>query len=114
MIVPLNLFMEQVYSAFNKNLTIGDNVTGKFAELSITTPADYATGGFPDTVVPWTFTKSVQAVFIAYIREDTDNFVAITQPVTIDWIQTSSTSITVNYITGLAVSTRYNVRLLLL
>lgn len=108
-----NIFMEQSYSLFNKNLSIGDNVTGKIVSITFTTPSDYLTGGFNNLRFSWEFSKVVDTITIGKIEKYSGG--TILSPVTVtSWSQPNSSTVTVSYIAGLAASTKYTVKLLVM
>ncbi len=43
---PLNRFMEQTITLFDKNITFGDNIFARQFSTTVTTDAAYATGTF--------------------------------------------------------------------
>lgn len=110
-ITNYNLFLEQSYSLFNSNLTVGDNVTGRIYQTTFTTPSDYATGGFNSFQFAWSFFKNPEVVVVGKIEKVAGGI--ITDPVTVtSWSQPSANSVKISYISGLAASTKYNIRLL--
>lgn len=108
-----NLFLEQTYSLFNGNLTIGDNVTGKNAYVTFSTPSDYATGGFNTISFAWSNKKSIQNIIVGSIVESTGAQIIDAVTVT-GWTQTTTSNVNVTYITGLQPSKKYTVNLLVL
>lgn len=112
LLAGLNLFMEQVHSLFAGNLTIGDNVNGKFLTSSFTTLSTYVSGGdFNSFTFPWNSLTAPQAVVIGYLRKDNSTEI-LKNPTSVHWTMTSSTSLRIDFIAGLAASTKYNVTLL--
>lgn len=111
LIAPLNMFMEQTYTCLNKNLTLTQNVSGKFVELVILTPTDYATGGFPVVQFPWEFSKAVQAVTVVHVVNVASTTAKLLLAPFPTWTQTGGGSVRVSYISGLAASTKYSIRL---
>jgi len=112
--IPLNLFLEQTYTLVNKNLTIGDNISGKWFTTSFSTGASYTTGAFEPILIPWDVSKSCEAVIVGYVREASDSYTVITNAVSVDWLQISASQVRVNYIAGLQNSKKYNAKFLLL
>ncbi len=112
LITPINLFFQQTWNCL-QNLTIGQNVIGRFINVQITTLATYAAGDFTQTDVQWGFKKNVEGVMVTNTRLVSGNLVVNTQAITCDWVQTA-TGIRILYIAGLQPSTRYNVTLLAL
>lgn len=110
---PLNTFAETTVATLNKNLTIGQNVQGLKYSTSFTSNSlgeispivfQYTGGGQPDCCVIGQITK-------------TDG-TTITTPIAItDWslnINTSPFLVTVNYLSVLESSKRYNVTFLVI
>lgn len=62
---PLNKFIEQVFFAISKGLTIGDNLKAQTFSLKITADQDYP------MKVSWTINERPTAVLLASIIEDT-------------------------------------------
>ena len=110
---PLNVFCEQTVQALNKNLTIGQNVQGQKFSTSITTDGSgvfkpvtfqYSGGGQPD------------CCFIGQLSRD-DNVLITTASSITSWflnINTNPYTVTISYVAGLAVSTRYNITFVVL
>ena len=115
---PINDFMNQCWIAFNNNITIGQNVTGSIQTLTIQTPTDYGAPNynFPNTVFSWPFTKPVQAVLIAAVRQTSgsNQYVIQHTPVFLDWQQLSANQVKINYVSGLLANTQYNVTIMAL
>lgn len=114
---PLNTFMQNVYTALDQNLTIGPNIVGLHKQLTFRTGADYGDAmvdnhGF----TPVTFTHSLkmrpQSVILSQISIK-GSTVTIYDPVTVQWTESNGV-VSVNYITGLAVSTQYTATFLVL
>jgi len=112
LITPINLFFSQTWNCL-QNLTVGQNIIGTFANISVETSATYSSGEFPRTFVQWNFKKSVEGVWIAQCRNAEGNIVVNTTPITVDWVQTPN-GIQILYVTGLTDSTKYNIRVLAL
>ena len=108
---PFNQFFAQVYNNLN-NITIGDNLLGKFVTQSFTTGATYTSGVFPDVSFSADIKKIVESCQIAQISRD--DGIIITDVISVpQWNFTNGTC-TINYIAGLDNSTKYTVRFLIL
>lgn len=114
---PLNTFMQNIYTALDQNLVIGANITGLYKVMTFRTGADYGdplvdNHGF----TPVTFLHSLkirpQAVLVAQIGIKGSSL-TIYEAVTVQWLENNGT-ISINYITGLAVSTQYTATFLVL
>lgn len=112
LIIPLNLFIEAVYSALNRNLTLQDNLACQIKELTFTTPADYDSGGFPVVSFSRTLPSRVIGLVVLQLLENSDNFTAIKNGVFVDW-RDLNTTITLAYVSGLQPSRSYSIRLVL-
>lgn len=114
LITPLNIFLEQTYSLFNSNLTVGDNINGRLIQTTFSTPSDYSTGGFTTFLIPWNKTVNANIVTLGYIKPSANLLSVITEPTSVQWNQINTANIRIDYITGLADSTKYTVRFLIL
>ena len=104
---PLNIFCEQTVQNLNKNLTIGANVQGQKFSTSFTTVATYITGDFTPITFQYNGGGQPNCLLLGSISGGSLTPISIT-----NWtlnINTSPYEVTVNYIAGLAASTRYNV-----
>lgn len=117
LLYPLNTFMEAVYSALDANLTLGDNVAGAVSTISFTTRTDYLTAspltdGFVTQNVSNPLKYKPRAVIVGQVIE-TEKFKTITDPVNIHWDYLNG-SIRIKYVTGLEVSKKYEINLLVM
>lgn len=113
-LTPLNLFCETTVSSLNKNLTIGTNVQGQKFSTSFVTPSDYLTGGFPTLSFAYTGGGQPNCLMIGSI-ERSDGTQLLNVVSVNSWflnINQSPAQVTINYIAGLSVSTKYNVTFL--
>ena len=109
----LNLFLEQCVSAINGNLTFADNIDGMKTTVSFTTPADYATGGFPNVQFTNGGTSTPSCCVIGKITAS--NGSKILNPTSIQWTFLTSTNpgaIKIDYIAGLEANKTYTANLL--
>lgn len=108
---PLNIYCEQSINALNQNLTIGPNVQGLKHSATFTTSATYATGTFSPITFTYNGTGQPNCLMIGNIKRS--DGVLILDPISItDWslnINVSPFLFSVNYIAGLAPSTKYSV-----
>jgi hypothetical protein len=109
-----NAFCDQTSSLLSSNIDVEQNTVERIASVVFTTPADYATGGFPVLRVAWPFKTAVRIVNLGKLSGP----VRILTPVSlIEWAYTANVSggqVTIGYIAGLAPSTSYNANLHLL
>lgn len=110
LIDPLNTFMEMVYQALNKNITLTENVASFVQELVYTTPSTYP------TVDNKSFTNELKTrpfgvqLLQAYERQ---TYLPPPGPVYVPWTLNSLNQIVVHPITGLEASKTYVIRLLI-
>lgn len=109
---PLNSFIEQVYTALNKNITLPENVASQIIDIEINTPSDYSTGGFPSINFKRTLARKANLCIIGRAVETTSNSIFSTG-VFPTWEDNNGT-IAVRYISGLQNSKSYNFTLLLI
>jgi hypothetical protein len=111
----LNLYLEQSYSLFNGNLTVGDNVTGQILEATFTTPSTYGVGtAFTAVNLPWPLLTNARIVSIGYIRLFSAPSTILTNSMTLQWTQPDADTIRLDYVSGLTASTKYKIRVLAL
>ena len=109
---PINQFIEEVYSAFNRNLTIPENVKGQIKNLTFRTPSNYTSSkGFDETTYLNTLGRKTQILIIGYI-EEIGNPKKKHDPTTVSWYDNNDGTISIQYITGLENSKQYNITLL--
>jgi len=114
LITPINSFMESMYSAVNKNLTFQENFISQIRTITFTTSATYTASG---TWVPVTFpsglrgTRAQGVLVLQALNTTADNFTPLKKAVTCDWLDNGET-ITLYFVSGLADSTSYTVRVL--
>jgi hypothetical protein len=112
-IIPLNTFMESIYSAVNQNLTFQENIRSQIRTVSFTTSATYTSGAWTNI----NFSSGLRGIktqgilVLQILNTSVDNFTPLKQAVTCDWYDNSGT-ITIYYVTGLANSTTYTMRVL--
>ncbi len=122
LITPINLFFEQVYNAMNRKLTIGDNVNGMVYQGTVSVPSNYNNGvnsNFTKLNFQYTGNTPPKSIVVGQISLVSSTYVPMIHPVSIDWssstsASSSSTLITVNYITGLTAGSQYTITLLCL
>ena len=114
MLNPLNLFLEQVNTAVNGQLTLGTNTNGMVYSGSFTCPANYAGGGFNS--FSFQYTGAVQPTSCIIGRISNSNGSIITQPTSVQWTYNSNVSpaaVVINYVAGLTAGSTYNITLAL-
>jgi len=109
---PLNQFIEEVYSSFNKNLTIPENVKGQIKNLTFRTSSSYTSSkDFTEITYLNTLGRKTQILLLGYIEE-------IGTPkkqhdaITLSWYDNNDGTVTIHYISGLSNSKNYNITIL--
>lgn len=114
LLTPINSFFESVYSALDKNLTLGDNLSGNIVSIKVNTKTTYGTIPLADNweIISTTNPLKIRprSVVLGQIVE-TEKFSTLTSPIQIHWDYLNN-SIRVRYISGLAASTKYDINLL--
>jgi hypothetical protein len=113
----INSFFENMFSALNNGINFKDNFEAQLQNISFTTGATYTTKGL---IAPITFNKNTKLVpnrayglIICQITQTTtSNYVPITNPVTLDWIDLGTGTIQINNVTGLNNSTSYSMNII--
>lgn len=106
LIDPINSFMESVYTALNKNITLYDNVASFIKEISYKTPATYPTGVENVSFINELRTRASGVVVLQAFDKATYTGVSIGNPA---WIEDVS-GIVISPITGLEASKTYTIR----
>ena len=112
---PLNTFMEEVYYALDRDLTINQNIRGTIKTITLTTKSTYGNAPKTDN---WDIQKITDPIGVkpevvalgSVVNKD--SFATITDPVYVSWDWYNS-QIRINYIAGLAASTKYEIKLLI-
>lgn len=105
---PINQFIEQVVQAFNKNLTVSDNLPFEYKTFQVSVDAN----GTPKATVA--FKTGIKVIGTVVLRADN---VQDTTPLTgAPFMQFTIVNgvVTVNRITGLPADKNYNITVLLL
>lgn len=106
------LFKEQLVNWSQGNVTPGDNIAEYIYTTTVTTPSDYATGGFNSFSfkVPFYNTLTPTCVLIGSVANNKSNAIGTTHvsiPIN-GWSRNGNTlSVTINYIAGLAANSSY-------
>lgn len=114
LVSALNLQRNDLTQLLNGQLVLGDNVNGQLAQLSFTTPADYATGGFPSLSFQ-TQLRRPTAVLLGNVQRTDD--APILTPTSLTWSFINSTEparIRINYVAGLVANQTYNISVVVL
>jgi hypothetical protein len=112
----LNLFCEQTVATLTRNLSIGENVQGQKFTFTVSTPSDYATGGFNRVTLQYTGGGQPTCAVVGRIVDSTGD-VILTSPVVTNWqlnLNVNPSTVVIDYISGLAADRRYTINLLVL
>jgi len=111
LLYPLNLFMSAVYSLLDRRLTFTENFRARVYETRIATSATYTSGDFLLFTFPHNFATRATGVLVLQVNETADSDVVLTGSHSVNWTERDG-DIRVKYVSGLANSTQYNLRLL--
>jgi hypothetical protein len=108
---PLNSFIEQIYTSFNRNITLPENVASQIITVEINTTSTYSSGDFPSINFKRTLARKANLLIIGKaVESESSNF---TNGVFPTWDDNNGT-IAINYISGLANSKKYYFTFLLI
>lgn len=104
-----NSFNEALYEAMNGHVTFKENIQCQIKELSFTTNSDYSSGNWTNLTFLCPLKTNPFWVELTQIYMPENQSVAITEPISIDWIFSNGT-VVIRHITGLENSTKYFTR----
>jgi hypothetical protein len=107
LIDPVNSFMESVYTALNKNITLYDNISSFIKEVTYRTPSTYPTGVDNISFLNELRSRATGVVILQAFDNATYTPVSIGN---IAWIEDAS-GIVIYPVTGLQPSKTYTIRL---
>lgn len=84
--LPLNTFMESVFSALNKNLTITDNMAAEVKVVQFSSVPSFAN----PLPLSWTLNRAPTAIVVANAQLVTGANFVLTQAVTVQWAWTAT------------------------
>ena len=114
LLYPVNTFMESTYEALNGQLEFGINIKSQIKTLTFTTEADYvASSNFIPLTFINTLSSVVQGVVLLRIYKTDDASSIITNAVGIHW-EPKQNDVKLAFVTGLADSTKYTIKLLVI
>ena len=108
---PLNQFIEEVYSAFNRNLTIPENVKGQIKVLNFRTATNYSSKVFTEINYLNTLGRKTTILLLGQVLEvgvPTKKHDALS----VSWYDNNDGTITIHYIAGLEDNKDYIVTLI--
>lgn len=108
---PLNAFIEQIYTSFNRNITLPENVASQIINIEVNTTANYSIGEFPSINFKRTLAKKTNLLLIGKAIESQNSlFLTGVFPT---W-EDNNGNISIKYISGLSNSKTYNFTFLLI
>ena len=107
---PVNSFMENVYQALNKNITLDQNIASFIKELTYTTNATYPTG--MEQVVFMNNLRTRATGLMVMQAYERSTYIPAPGPVYVPWVETDG-SLNVDTITGLEADKTYLIRLVI-
>jgi hypothetical protein len=110
---PLNTFIEQVYTAFDKNLTIPNNISSQIETIEFTTRAGYSSQEFDEISIKRKIPRYATFAMIGNVIDYTNPQRKFTTPIFLSWSDDNGT-IKIRYISGLTNSTKYKIYILIL
>lgn len=118
LLTPLNSFMETVYYALNRDITFTENIACQIKEITFNSKSDYSTAspvedGFLELQFRHSLKTKPKGLLIQQLITDGNVQAVHTTPVTLSWYENNGV-VYINYITGLADSTSYTIRLLVI
>lgn len=109
---PVNSFMDTVYRSLNKSLTFQDNIQGAIRDLEFRTSATYTSGDF--TPVAFSYgSGSVRPAGVLLLQIRAGSGQVIKQAVTLQWSENNGT-VSIDYVSGLADSSQYFIRVVII
>lgn len=110
---PLNIFIDALYSGLNKNITHDENIDCQFRDLGFTTLSTYTSYDWDVISFTRTTKNKAKGVILLDIRVDSDYFSPITSATSLSWQEVNG-KIQIEYIAGLANSTTYTGKVLVI
>jgi len=110
LITPLNAFMEAVYSALDRDLTVGENVAGEIKTIQVKAGAAATDNTFTFTT---TTRRTPKVCAIGRVERVENIYTPITAAVGLDW-RFDAGQIIISSIAGLTNGETYNITLLIL
>lgn len=108
---PINSFMEKIYQAMNKNITLQENIASFIKEITYTTEATY-----PNSQGKVTFKNELKTRPIGVLLMqiyDKNNYIPPVGPVYVPWVQNKDGDLEIHTITGLRPGVTYIIRLVI-
>lgn len=109
----LNSFMESIYTLVNGNISLTDNINCRIFNYTFTTKSDYSTGGFDAILVSVKLNSKINGVIVFAVNNLSDTSAVSLTAKSAEWDEQPN-ACRIKYIAGLANSTKYQVRLLII
>jgi len=106
---PLNTGIESIYEAFNKKISLSDNLLCTIRDVEVT--VDSTGKPVNTTSFKLDFTGSVSSIFVGNAQNLTNTSTYPTSAPFISWTQTQ-TGVTINNVTGLQPNNNYRLRII--
>lgn len=118
-LLAINQMFEYIYNSFGKKITIDENIKAFYKDIEFTTRPDYNEATYDINtnknfdVISVKNTNGVRAkgVTIEQITVKAGYFIPISKPVSLSWDEVDG-NISIYFITGLAASTDYKLRIM--
>ncbi len=111
---PLNSFIEQVYTAFDKNITIPNNVSSQLETIEFTTKSGYSsTQDFDEISIKRRIPRYATFAIVGNVVDYSNPQKRFTTPVFLSWSDDNGI-IKIRYVSGLTNSTKYKIYILIL
>ena len=109
---PINQFMEEIYSAMNRNLSIPENVSGQTITINFKTLSTYTSDkDFTELNFRNSLNKKMTHLMVGNISQIGDPSKKH-DSIFLSWYDNNDGTITIRYISGLTDSSEYNITLL--
>lgn len=109
----LNSFMESIYTIVNGNLSFSENINCKIFNYVFITKSDYTTNGWDNINISVKLNNKINGVILLAVYNVTDTATLSLTAKSVEWDEQPN-SCRIKYISGLANSTKYQVRLLII
>jgi hypothetical protein len=109
---PINQFMEEIYSAFNRNLTIPENVAGQVFNINFKTLGNYQNNKEFTEIRVLSKIKSRAKVLIVGQCEKAGDPSKKHDAIFITWYDNNDGTISIRYISGLENNSEYNITII--
>jgi hypothetical protein len=111
---PLNSFIEQVYAAFDRNLTLPNNVSSQIELIEFTTKSGYSSSqDFDELSIKRRIPRYATFAFVGNVIDYTNPQKKFTTPIFLSWNDDNGI-IKIRYISGLDNLTKYKIYILIL